>query len=156
MCKFSLEGSGGLLNVLFEHLIKVTDWSYKKISDTHYYLFTQRRRRNQLYINAFNLTGLQRCVMLWILDSRTKTVGPSISYAPNRDLLDCFILLERNNLILLDHKNEINGTWTELSVFFEYPESDPSIIRNALSKGKVQLLDSTDTCKQVFLRLEKI
>ena len=94
--------------------------------------------------------------MLWILDSRTKTVGPSISYEKNQDLLNCFILLERNNLILLDHRNEINGTWTALSVFFEYPESDPSIIRNALSKGKVQLLDSTDTCKQVFERLDKI
>ena len=151
MCKFALEGSGDLLDVIFKNLINIKDWFYRNISNTNYYLLTQRPRRKKLYINAFNLTGLQRCVMLWILKSPTKTVGPSISYAANRDILDCFISLESKNLICLDHSDEISGTWTRLSIFFRYEESDPGIIGKALSS-----VNATDDCTTVFDRLTEM
>jgi hypothetical protein len=154
---FSLEGLDKLLSVFCEYLIKIKDWLFKKCSNTIYYFSTQRPQRKLLYNNTLELTGTQICVMRWILSNPARTVGQSISYGLNNDLLECFILLEGKKLIHLDHSRKISGVWTELSVFFEYPESDPNIIRKALGNKNVLMPNSTDPCcEEIFQRLNTI
>ncbi len=159
MIKFSLEGVDGLLNVLSERLIELKNWLYTKISNTHYYFFTQRPRRKEIKNKANNLEGPERCVMQWILDWPAKTVGASINEKGNCNLLHCFESLESKKLIILDHTKNVNGTWINISVSFEFLESNPEtvqkIIRKALDKGNSRLNDSTD-CQQVLDKLQRL
>lgn len=159
MFKFSLEGADGLLNVLSKRLIELKNWFHIKIDNAYYYFFAQCPRRKEIKNKANNLEGPERCIMQWILDWPAKTVGASINDEGNRDLLRCFESLESKKLIILDHTKNANGTWINISVSFEFLESNPEtvqkIIRKALDKGNSSLNGSTD-CQQVLDRLQRL
>ena len=159
MFKFSLEGADGLLNVLSKRLIELKNWFHIKIDNAYYYFFAQCPRRKEIKNKANNLEGPERCVMQWILDWPAKTVGASINEKGNCNLLHCFESLESKKLIILDHTKNVNGTWINISVSFEFLESNPEtvqkIIRKALDKGNSSLNGSTD-CQQVLDRLQRL
>jgi hypothetical protein len=153
----SLAGLAALVSVIINYLIKFKSWIYARYSNVIYFFLDQIPQRKQLYKQAQQLTDNDLCVMLWILDSRSRTVGLTISYEEYKDLLESFKSLEKKGLIHLARNKQISGSWRELSAFFEHPDTDPNIIRNALGKRKV--LTTTDTascCDIIFRRLNAI
>jgi hypothetical protein len=151
VCKFSLEGSGELLRVALDCLINIKDFFIKKIDNAHFYLFTRRWQQEELANKVTDLTALQKCVMEWILENQGNVVGIGISYHGNRDLLDSFIHLKQNDVILLGPNDYGSGAWSQLSISFSH-QSDLITIRSALRKEGLRK-DHSSVCESVFHRL---